>query len=217
MITHLCFHGLGTCETEREPGEARYWVAEEVFLRILDAVAARTDVALSFDDGNASDAEVALPALRTRGLDATFFALAGRLDDPASLGPGDLKELRRAGMTIGSHGWHHVSWRSLHPRDEHRELVEARSALAEASGGEVSTAAMPLGQYDRRVLASLRREGYDTVFSSDRFPARRSAWLQARYSVTARDTVGSVLGLVDAGPRPREVRNAVACAVKRLR
>ena len=217
MITHLCFHGLGTCETEREPGEARYWVAEEVFLGILDAVAARTDVALSFDDGNASDAEVALPALRTRGLDATFFALAGRLDDPASLGPGDLKELRRAGMTIGSHGWHHVSWRSLHPRDEHRELVEARSALAEASGGEVSTAAMPLGQYDRRVLASLRREGYDTVFSSDRFPARRSAWLQARYSVTARDTVGSVLGLVDAGPRPREVRNAVACAVKRLR
>ena len=217
MITHLCFHGLGTCETEREPGEARYWVAEEVFLGILDAVAARTDVALSFDDGNASDAEVALPALRTRGLDATFFALAGRLDDPASLGPGDLKELRRAGMTIGSHGWHHVSWRSLHPRDEHRELVEARSALAEASGGEVSTAAMPLGQYDRSVLASLRREGYDTVFSSDRFPARRSAWLQARYSVTARDTVGSVLGLVDAGPRPREVRNAVACAVKRLR
>ena len=107
-------------------------------------------------------------------MSATFFALAGRLDDPASLSAQDLRDLRAAGMTIGNHGWQHVSWRSLGPQEERREMVEARSVLHEACGADVTTAALPLGRDDRRVLNSLRRAGYRTVFTSDRFPARPS-------------------------------------------
>ena len=36
MNIHLCFHGIGTCSTEREPGESRYWIGEDLFLRVLD-------------------------------------------------------------------------------------------------------------------------------------------------------------------------------------
>jgi len=217
VIAHLCFHGIGRCEDEREPGEAKYWVSEEVFTGILDAVAGEKNVELSFDDGNASDIVVALPALRDRGLSATFFALAGRLDDPASLSASDLRELGEAGMTIGNHGWQHISWRSLSPQDEQREFVEARSVLEEACGAKVTTAALPLGRYDRTVLTSLRRAGYQTVFTSDRFPARSGQWLQARYSVTANDTVESVMAVAGARFGRREVRNVVASAVKRIR
>jgi peptidoglycan/xylan/chitin deacetylase (PgdA/CDA1 family) len=217
VIAHLCFHGIGRCRVEREPGEARYWVDERVFLGILDAVAARQDVHLSFDDGNVSDIEVALPALLERGLSATFFALAGRLDDASSLNAHDLRDLRAAGMVIGSHGWRHISWRGLGPRDEQRELVEARSVLEEACGADVTTAALPLGRYDRAVLSSLRRRGYQTVFTSDRYPVRPTSWLQARYSVTADDTVDSVMAVADARWGRSEVRNLAASAVKRLR
>jgi peptidoglycan/xylan/chitin deacetylase (PgdA/CDA1 family) len=121
-------------------------------------------------------------------------------------------------MTIGTHGWGHVSWRFLDPQEERREFVEARAVLEQACGAKVTTAALPLGRYDRVVLSRLRRAGYQTVFTSDRFPARPGSWLQARYSVTADDTVESVMAIA-AGPRfgRREVRNVVASAAKRIR
>lgn len=217
MTVHLCFHGIGRCTEEREPGESRYWVAEGTFHRMLDAVAGEQDVELSFDDGNASDLEIAVPALRDRGLTASFFALAGRLDDPASLSPADLREVVSAGMRVGSHGWRHVSWRGLSPAEEQREFEEARGVLAEACGESVTRVALPLGQYDRRVLRGLRRAGYETVYTSDRFRARPGAWLQARFSVTCDDTPRSVLRTVRERRLGPELRNLVVSGVKRMR
>ena len=217
MIINFCFHGVGTFTTEREPGEGRYWVTEDQFLRFLDEAAARPNVRLSFDDGNASDAEVALPALTERGLTATFFALAGRLDDASSLGAAELRQLRAAGMDIGSHGWAHVPWRGLSDADAHRELVDARGALVEASAGPVDDAAMPLGRYDRQLLTRLRAADYRTVFTSDRFPARPGSWLQARYSATATDSVESVRAILSSRPGIRPLRNMAASLVKRRR
>ncbi|PZF85487.1 polysaccharide deacetylase family protein [Jiangella anatolica] len=219
MILHLCFHGIGTCERERErePGEAGYWVTEPVFRQILDEAAKHPHVRLSFDDGNASDVAVALPALKERGLRATFFALAGRLDDPVSLSAADLRDLRDAGMGIGSHGWDHVQWRGLPAAAARRELVEARAALTEASGGPITEAALPLGRYDRQLLGRLRRAGYEAVYSSDRFPARSRGWLQARYSVTAGDTAESIRTYITHRPGLRDARNAAVSVIKRLR
>lgn len=217
MIINLCFHGIGTIAHEREAGESRYWVAEDRFLRILDDVRESTNVRLSFDDGNRSDHSVALPALLDRGLRASFFALAGRLDSPDSLSPPDLVELRNAGMAIGSHGWTHTPWRGLSVADASRELVEARAALAEASHGEVEDAALPLGQYDRQLLRRLKRIGYGTVYTSDRFPVRASSWLQARYSITAGDTVESIRSVIRSRHAVHDVRNVMASAVKRIR
>lgn len=215
-IVNLCFHGIGAPGPEREPGESRYWVAEATFLRILDAVVGRPNVCLSFDDGNRSDLDIALPALRERGLQASFFVLAGRLADSRSLDPAALRELRSAGMRIGSHGWRHVSWRGLSPADRRQEFIDARDAIAEASRGPVDTAALPLGQYDRVALRELRSAGYTTVYTSDGVSTRPSAWLQSRYSVTRSDTVSQALQAARLGV-VGEVRQRLASVVKRLR
>jgi peptidoglycan/xylan/chitin deacetylase (PgdA/CDA1 family) len=217
MNINLCFHGIGRCLSEREPGEAGYWIAEDLFLRVLDEVADRPDVRLSFDDGNRSDLEIAFPALRERGMGAIFFALAGRLDDAASLHPEDLRELRSNGMEIGNHGWAHVPWRSLSSADAHREFVEAREALREASDGRIDDAAMPLGRYDRTTIAGLHAANYRTVYSSDRFRARDRSWMQARFSLTAADTLDSVRAVLDRRIRAAELRNLAASVVKRRR
>jgi peptidoglycan/xylan/chitin deacetylase (PgdA/CDA1 family) len=217
VTINLCFHGVGTIVHEREPGESRYWVTKHQFLRILDEVHESPRVRLSFDDGNRSDVTVALPALRERALGASFFALAGRLDDAMSLSPSDLLDLRHAGMTIGSHGWTHIPWRRLGEEEARRELVDARAALAEASGGEIQDAAFPLGRYDRQLLGRLKEIGYRTVYTSDRLPARSDAWLQARYSVTAQDTVESIRSVIAHRQGLRDARNLLASAVKRIR
>src|SRR5919197_6239381 len=76
---NLTFHGIGEPERRLDPGEQDVWLSRSRFLAVLDAAAATSDVRITFDDGNASDVEEALPELRRRGLTATFFVVAGRL------------------------------------------------------------------------------------------------------------------------------------------
>jgi peptidoglycan/xylan/chitin deacetylase (PgdA/CDA1 family) len=120
-------------------------------------------------------------------------------------------------MSIGSHGWTHSPWRGLDADQARRELVDARTRLAEASDGAIQDAALPLGRYDRRLLSRLRKAGYRTVFTSDRHPARSSEWLQARYSVTAQDSAESIRSILTHRAGAQDARNLLAGAVKRIR
>lgn len=217
-MINVCFHGVGTPARALEPDEDRYWISADTYHRVLDEVAGRDDVALSFDDGNASDVEIGLPGLLERGLAATFFMLAGRTGSPGSLGAEDLVGLVSAGMRVGSHGMDHVPWRSLDDDDLRRELDDARAEIASTTGTVVDEAAMPLGRYDRRVLTALRRRGYRHVYSSDRRRARSGAWLQPRYSLRSTDTLDSFRREVLATPNPIATARGLAVGlVKRLR
>ena len=215
---NILFHGIGEPQRELEPGEDHYWVTRDRFEAILDEVSSWPHVSLSFDDSNSSDITIALPALLERGLTAEFFVLAGRLDQPGSLGPGDLRDLLKSGMAIGNHGmWHHP-WRGMSPATAREELAEARDRIADVIGQPVTRAACPLGRYDRTTLKSLRELGYTTVFTSDRRPAVPGRRLQPRFSVYRDDTPESVRAAVHRSRRlPVRLRNAAAGTVKRWR
>ena len=198
-VRNISFHGIGTPEgPEREPDEHRYWVTESAFLRVLDLCVSQNlcvgqeNVRLSFDDGNASDASIALPALQERGLTADFFPIADRLGTRGNLDADALQALAAAGMGIGTHGAAHRPWTRALATDQHAELEDARARIADAAGQPVETAACPFGAYDRRVLRALRASGYRTVFTSDARPAHDGSWLQPRYSVEADDTPETV-------------------------
>jgi peptidoglycan/xylan/chitin deacetylase (PgdA/CDA1 family) len=217
-ILNICFHGIGVPQRELEPGEDVYWVTADQFRHILDELTSWPDVRISFDDGNASDLQIALPALVDRGLRADFFVLAGRLGEPGSLGADGVRELRRYGMGIGSHGMRHRSWRGMDAHDSNDEWVAARDRLAELAQHPVDAAACPLGRYDRKVLSGLRRHGYTRVYTSDRRPARSGAWLQPRYSVRRDDTPELLRGeVLSAPPLARRLRATAVGAVKQWR
>jgi peptidoglycan/xylan/chitin deacetylase (PgdA/CDA1 family) len=213
---HVCFHGIGTPTHEREPGEALYWVTEDRFRAMLDWLAEVPRVAISFDDGNRSDVEVALPALSERELVASFFPVVGRLGDPWSLSPRGLEELVASGMDVGSHGLNHLPWAGLRGPTARAEIVHPRHALEDLLGRRVDRVAAPLGRYDRRTLALLRASGCAEVNVSDQRPARPGAWVQPRFSVRADDTVASLRARMLASLDPaRRVRNSVVSAAKR--
>jgi len=215
---NICFHGIGTACRELEYGEDRFWIGIDAFRRILDEVVSWPDVRLSFDDGNSSDTEIALDELCERGLTATFFVLAGRLGGAGSLSENDVSELCRRGMGIGTHGMDHRSWRGMDEATRHRELVEARQRISEIARVHIDEAALPLGQYDRKLLADLRRLGYVAVHTSDRHPARRDAWLQPRFSVRVDHTPESLRSeALGASTFGRRAFVAAKGVIKRLR
>jgi len=201
MVHHrainLTFHGVGPAPRALDDGEAGVWISRDRFLGLLDEITGRDDVLVSFDDGNASDLEIALPALQERHLHATFFVVAGRIGQPGFLDPAGVRELAAAGMDIGCHGMRHRPWRGLGDQDLREELIDAKAALENLVGRPVTTAACPFGSYDRHVLESTRRAGYRRVYTSDRGTARPDDFLQARNSVRRGDEPG-LLGRISA-------------------
>ncbi|WP_328649934.1 polysaccharide deacetylase family protein [Amycolatopsis sp. NBC_00348] len=173
-------HGIGRPARQLEPGENERWVTVEQFDRVLDAVEERADVHLTFDDGNESDVEIALPRLVERGLTAEFFPLAGRLGQRGYLDHDALRDLARAGMEIGSHGWEPRDWRRLDDRHARRELTDAPKLLGDLCGRPVRRYSLPFGAYDRRVLDRLREAGATRVYASDGGETSRDGWLQPR-------------------------------------
>jgi len=217
-VINICFHGIGTPGRELEPGEDRYWIGEDLFHAVLDEVRTWPAVRLSFDDGNASDIELGLPALRERDLTADFFVLAARLDAPGSLSEEAVRKLHGDGMRIGSHGMWHQPWRGMDAATSNAELVVARDRLAAVVGAEVDTAACPLGRYDRQLLGRMRRQGYTRVFTSDRRRAHAGSWLQPRYSVRRDDTPESLRAEALGGPGALgRLKLEAVGVVKRLR
>jgi peptidoglycan/xylan/chitin deacetylase (PgdA/CDA1 family) len=216
-VVNLTFHGIGTPPHRLEPSEAKVWISRDRFAETLDAAAGRSDVRISFDDGNRSDVEIALPALVEKGMTATFFVLAGRLDAPGYVDPDDVRTLIRCGMTVGSHGMHHRDWRRLSDAELDEELGTARTRLADIAAAPVTAASVPFGSYDRRVLARLRRDGHFTrVYTSDGGVARAGAWLQPRTSLTDEDA-SSVPRLDASRGRMRAAVPQVKRLVKRWR
>jgi len=208
-VLNLCFHGIGVPGRALEPDEERFWIGKDAFEEMLDVIAGSACVRITFDDGNASDAQIALPALLRRGLGASFFVIAARCDEPGSLSRVDVRELARSKMTVGCHGMRHRPWRSLDEGGLREELVNARRLIVDASGRPVREASCPFGAYDRRVLGALRRHGFSRVYTVDGGPARPDAWLQSRYTVQSDDTPERIAELV------RDPREGLASGVVR--
>lgn len=182
----ITFHGIGTPRRTLEPGEAPYWISTPRFEAILDRIAAQPDPSrfrISFDDGNLSDLDVALPRLIARNLSADVFVLAGRIGQTGSLSAADIRALAAACQRIGSHGIHHRDWRRIPPAELHAELTQSRAALAAITGAPITTASIPFGSYNGRVLTALKSAGYSAAYSSDRGAMTDTAYLRPRTSV----------------------------------
>lgn len=216
-VVNLTVHGIGPAPRSLDPDEAGTWVGIDQFEQVLDAVAGRPEVRLTFDDGNASDLDIALPRLLRRRLVAEFFVPAGLIGAPGRLDEAGVRELRRAGMAIGSHGWAHRDWRGLTDEEAAEELVDAHRVLSELAGRPVNRVAIPFGSYDRRVLRRLRRAKVACAYTSDGGRARPGSWLQARTSLRHDLDSGWVDRALEPPPLRTRGRRLAARTVKRLR
>ncbi len=174
----LMYHAL--YKTQPEPTvsaeDAPYAVSEDAFKRQLDAIVDRRDsdaatdgdILITFDDGHASNLDIALPLLCERSLTAVFFITTGFTGSrehfcDASM----LSELSSAGMTLGGHGHTHAFFDDLDDAAALSELRQSHAALsALARDGSVDCMSFPGGRYHPRTLELARQAGYLRLFGS---------------------------------------------------
>ena len=218
----LCFHGLGNPPSFIPSEEVPYWISVEKFTGILDQVSdlpsGSPKVILTFDDGNVSDFNFALPLLSKRGLTATFFIVAGYVGKTSYLDTAMIKDLLDAGMKIGSQGMNHLNWRTLDEKSLATEVVVARRKLEDMTQGPITTVAIPFGSYDRRVLRQLMIEPWECIYTTDRGLARRGARIKPRETVDVHTPDQNFLRDVCSGaPLLTQVRRELSQCYKRLR
>jgi peptidoglycan/xylan/chitin deacetylase (PgdA/CDA1 family) len=215
----LNFHGIGSTPLEREPGESNYWISNDFFDEILSRVHHHrhsVTVSLTFDDGNKSDLAIGAEALLRGGMTARFFVLTGRIGETNSLDVGDIRELVAMGHEIGNHGADHVDWTALDEKGLERELGSSQTTLSEITGSPVTSAAIPFGRYNKRVLTALKRRGYTTFYSSDGGAVTSNTMPLPRTSIRGDMVPGDVDEiLVGREAFDRRLRRPLARLVKR--
>lgn len=213
----LTFHGLDRPERELPDGEYRYWVARHFFEAVLDLVRNYSNVSITFDDANSSDYTIALPALLMRNMKASFFIVTDRIGGQGFLTADQVRELRSAGMGIGSHGTRHRPWGGLATEELNEELNTSRGRLENLLEQPVLEAACPFGSYNRRVLRWARSAGYVKVFTSDQGPAT-DGWLVARNTITRSHNLEYIENLIHSKPPGmKSLARLLKLAIKRVR
>lgn len=129
--------------------------------------------AITFDDGYRSVYTEALPRLAERAWPFTVFVNPGPIDAGSRVVADwkALAEMQAAGATIANHGMEHAFLARRDPRlpaetdaafeaRMRREIGAAEDRIEEELGVRHGLFAYPYGEYDDRVRAWLRREGY---------------------------------------------------------
>jgi len=123
-------------------------------------------VAITFDDGNESDYEHALPLLADHGFCATFFVCGSRVSAPGGLTRHMIRDMAGQGMHIGAHGMTHTLLTGLDTAQVEEELVGSRDLLGEIIGETVDHFSLPGGRFDRLTLEVLKRLSFHAVCTS---------------------------------------------------
>ena len=231
----LMYHGLH--RDARDPGhfDARYSVTPDAFdaqmQRVRDkrghawlpddglAAVASPEIMVTFDDGEVSDATVALPILQRLGLRAAFFVTSGFVGRRGSLDAAQVRELSDAGMLIGSHGASHRFLSTLSDAELRNELLKSRERLEECTGRRVDLLALPGGRGGDRELEMARELGYQYVFDSTPGDNRGNHGFVERVAIvrdTDMDEFDQILAWKGPAPRAIEWRHRLLRLPKRL-
>lgn len=122
---------------------------------------------LTFDDGGLDNYTVAFPVLEQHGLTATFFVITERVGKEGQMDWQQLREMADRGMSIQSHSVSHPDLRGVSAARLESELVDSRTAIANAIGLASYVLCYPSGAYNDGVIQAARAAGYVMAVTTD--------------------------------------------------
>ncbi len=233
----LMYHGLHAGADSRGRFDPVYSVAPDRFARQLDWIQAQgyrcmlldeamqqrgnRALVISFDDGDVSNIEIALPLLLERGMKAEFYITTGFIGASGMLSANEVRQLAAAGMGIGSHGCSHAFLEDLDTTALMSELDDSRIRLQALSRRPVDAIALPGGRGGERELHAAQSLGYRHLLGSVPGPnhrARGDRCLQ-RLAITRNLQMEEFASLVrwqGLSPRLLQARHAALSLPKRV-
>lgn len=137
-------------------------------------------VHLTFDDGYANFADIALPAMQRYGFPSSVYMVSSLIGQEASWLPdSDLpsaplmsaEALRRVdvmGARVGSHAGGHKRLSTLDAADLEDEVAGSRDTLEQVLGRKVLDFCYPYGDVNRAAVEAVRAAGYRLAFTCER-------------------------------------------------
>ena len=117
-------------------------------------------VIFTVDDGHESSMRAA-DLLQSHSCRATFFVTRDRsLKRPGFIRPPDIRELRKRGFSLGTHGTTHAGLTFLPDRRCVIEIKQSRQWLEDVIGEEVHYMAAPGGFINSRIINLAYEQGY---------------------------------------------------------
>lgn len=142
-------------------------------------------LAITFDDGDRSVYETALPILERHGMTATVFPVSGPSFEGRRLIAGDeMREMGRRGISFGAHTLTHPDLTRLPPDRAEAEVRGSKSALEDQLGAPVDYFCYPYGRYNSAVRELVSRHFACALTDRLGFVTRRSD----RYALERIDT-----------------------------
>jgi len=199
----LMYHGISSGQTitvpnDRETGAELYdvslddfkaqmqWLKDKGFAPVLfdnfNVNKQANPVSITFDDGEMNNFQYALPVLKEHGCKAYFFIIVKRIGRKGYMGWGELKELHKSGMVIGSHGLSHEILTNLLDSQMEEELRASKQNLEINLGVPIETISIPRGFCNDKVIETAFKLGYKTVFISER-PAQLKSGALSRIAI----------------------------------
>ncbi|KJS14503.1 MAG: hypothetical protein VR69_17395 [Peptococcaceae bacterium BRH_c4b] len=130
-------------------------------------------VVITFDDGYLDNYTYAFPILKKYGMTAIIFVVADTVGGINSFdynnrrqplnhmaGWGELREMARAGITIGSHTLTHPHLAEVSPDIARQEIADSKKKLEQGLGGKVEFFCYPYGSYNFLTAQLVQESGY---------------------------------------------------------
>jgi peptidoglycan/xylan/chitin deacetylase (PgdA/CDA1 family) len=184
----LMYHGITSdpsmVPADRETGAGLYDVSLDHFKaqmnRLKDkgyvpalfenfkTLEAPKQIVITFDDGELNNFRYAFPVLQDFGWKAYFFVIVKRIGKKGYMNWKELRELRQAGMIIGSHGLTHEILTNLLDSQMEEELRASKKNLEINLGEPIDSISIPRGFCNDRIIDAAYKLGYKIVFISER-------------------------------------------------
>jgi len=184
-------------------------------------------VMLTFDDAYENFYEYAFPILQKHGFPAMVYAISGMLGQPASWLAADnhptpplmsgarLRQLRSAGIDIGSHSVSHIRLAEQSDERIREEVIRSKLELEDCLGEQVDHFCYPYGSYDSRVVEMVAEAGYLSATTCERAPltAADNPLMMPRKAVSWGDSLVGLLWKMHFKNKPKSKLHPVQCAV----
>lgn len=172
-------------------------------------------VGLTFDDGNYSDLEFALPILEKFGFKALFFPVVNWLENKDYLSIKDLKTIESFGHSVQAHSISHPDFIKLSSHQRSKEIEDTIAFFEQKLDLQVKYFALPYGNYLADWEGEFKKMNISTVFSTGMGINKRSNFEISRINIKRSTNAKEFRDILNRN-KFHSFRSNIKCILKKI-